>query len=578
MAKIYNDFQPANLMSFAKSFARLNGQPLDKSEIWYSLAEAQAYAETDAAYVGQILAVIDSEQNNVVFYGIQNTAGLLKEVGSTPVGDNLSIEIVDNKVQVRGFGKEYYAYVPAEKDAEGNIIEKSKYVLTEGFKAGLEPRAMDEDGKLVIAWYEPGTETVEDVAANVEAVSKVVETLDETVESLDEVLNAEGGLVDQVDELKDQVGQAADDTGNAATGLYAEIERLDKVIDTKADADKVYTKEQADSAIAAAVANVDHLKREIVEALPDAVDADANTIYMVSRGLTDDDNKYYEYILINGIFEPVGSWEVDLSKYATKEEVTSLSNTVKSNKDELDEKILNLQNDLDDEIERATAAEGANATAAANALTAAQEAKTAAQEAKTAADKAQEEIDIVEEAIEGRLLSDDDKTKLEKLVLSDDGTVGVSGTINASNVKELDTWLENNSAEHVKNLTDNNLSQELAEKINFITTVKDADFVVVDGQLQLNTTDGRLITNEEIETLQAVADGDFDNYVKSVNEEIFSVIDGKLDLLVLPTELLTPVVGDMSQLINYTEGTTIVNELNNIYEMLTWNEMEEATI
>ena len=168
MAKIYNDFQPANLMSFAKSFARLNGQPLDKSEIWYSLAEAQAYAATDAAYVGQILAVIDSEQNNVVFYGIQDAAGLLKEVGSVPVGDDLSVEIVEGKVQVRGFGKEYYAYVPAEKDAEGNIIKASEYVLTEGFKAGLEPRVIAEGEDLVIAWYEPGSETVEDVADNVE--------------------------------------------------------------------------------------------------------------------------------------------------------------------------------------------------------------------------------------------------------------------------------------------------------------------------------------------------------------------------------------------------------------------------
>jgi hypothetical protein len=52
MAKIYNDFQPINLMSFAKSFARLNGQPLDKSEIWYNLQDAKDYAATDAAYVG----------------------------------------------------------------------------------------------------------------------------------------------------------------------------------------------------------------------------------------------------------------------------------------------------------------------------------------------------------------------------------------------------------------------------------------------------------------------------------------------------------------------------------------------
>lgn len=591
MAKIYNDFQPANLMSFAKSFARLNGQPLDKSEIWYSLAEAQAYAATDAAYVGQILAVIDSEKNNVVFYGIQDAAGLLKEVGSAPVGDNLSVEIVEGKVQVRGFGKEYYAYVPAEKDAKGNIVKASEYVLTEGFKAGLEPRVIAEGEDLVIAWYEPGSETVEDVAANVESVSK-------TVESLDEVLNAEGGLVDQVDELKDQVGQAADDTGNAATGLYAEVERLEDEIDAKADADEVYTKSEADSAVAEAIAkaisDADHLKRIIVgskEEIPANKDA-LSYIYMVPTGLLEDDDKYDEYMVIETkvvdeesgeetliyIREKVGSWEVDLSQYAKKTDlepyakaadVQDLSDIVDALDDTVAQNKADAEKNLADEVSRASAAEAANAKAAADAL-------AAAQGAQETADQAQEEIDAVEAAIEGRLLSDDDKTKLEKLVLSDDGTVGVSGTINASNVKELDTWLENNSAEHVKNLTDDNLSEELAEKVNFITEVKDADFVVVNGQLQLNTTNGRLITNEEIETLQAVADGDFDNFIKSVNEGIFSVVDGKLDLVALPAELLTPVIGDMTQLVNYTEGTTIVNELNNIYEMLTWNEMDEA--
>ena len=213
MAKIYNDFQPVNLVSFAKSFARLNGQPLDKSEIWYSLAEAQAYAATEAAYVGQILAVIDTENNKVVFYGVQDVSGTLKEVGSTPVGDELSIEIVDGVIQLKGFGTQYYAYVPAVKNPEtGEIIEPSKYVLKDGFKAGLEPRVIANEDKLVLAWYEPGTETVEDVAANIESVSK-------TVNDLDQTLNAEGGLVDQVDNLKTQVGTAADEAGSGATGL-----------------------------------------------------------------------------------------------------------------------------------------------------------------------------------------------------------------------------------------------------------------------------------------------------------------------------------------------------------------------
>lgn len=507
--------------------------------------------------------LVQNANGNWESKSLEDVAGLLKEVGSTPVGDDLSIEIVEGKVQVRGFGKEYYAYVPAEKDAEGNIVKASEYVLTEGFKAGLEPRVIAEGEDLVIAWYEPGSEALEDIAANIEAVSK-------TIESLDEVLNAGGGLIDQVDELKDQVGQAADETGNTATGLYAEIERLEDEIDTKVEANEVYTKSEADSAVAEAIAkaisNANHLKRVIVgskEEIPANKDA-LSYIYMVPTGLLADDDKYDEYMVIETkivdeesdeetliyIREKVGSWEVDLSQYAKKADV---------------------EKNLADEVSRASAAETVNAKAAATAL-------AAAQSAQETAEQAQEGINAVEAAIEGRLLSDGDKTKLEKLVLSDDGTVGVSGTINASNVKELDTWLENNSAEHIKNLTDDNLSEELAEKVNFITEVKDADFVVVNSQLQLNTTNGRLITNEEIETLQTVADGDFDNFVKSVNGEIFSVVDGKLDLVALSTELLTPVVGDMTQLVNYTEGTTIVNELNNIYEMLTWNEMDETAV
>jgi uncharacterized protein YbcI len=46
---------------------------------------------------------------------------------------------------------------------------------------------------------------------------------------------------------------------------------------------------------------------------------------MVPSGLEEDDNKYYEWIVINGVFERVGSWEVDLSSYA---KTTDLENKV----------------------------------------------------------------------------------------------------------------------------------------------------------------------------------------------------------------------------------------------------------
>lgn len=79
-----------------------------------------------------------------------------------------------------------------------------------------------------------------------------------------------------------------------------------------------YTKAQTDSAISTAVANADHLKREIVEDLPDVGEADEHTIYMVGSGTGSQDSVYEEYMLINGGFEKIGSSEVDLTNYALK--------------------------------------------------------------------------------------------------------------------------------------------------------------------------------------------------------------------------------------------------------------------
>ena len=94
-----------------------------------------------------------------------------------------------------------------------------------------------------------------------------------------------------------------------------------------------YTTTQTDSKIAEAIAAADHLKREIVEALPDVGDADENTIYMVPQGGSIEDpgtstSHYNEYMLINGAFELVGSSQVDLSGYATETFVTSAINAL----------------------------------------------------------------------------------------------------------------------------------------------------------------------------------------------------------------------------------------------------------
>ena len=82
-----------------------------------------------------------------------------------------------------------------------------------------------------------------------------------------------------------------------------------------------YTKGEADSKIAQAVANAEHLKRTIVEALPDVGDADKHTIYMVGDGEGEGNQKYEEFMLVNGAFEKIGDSAVDLTNYALKTEV-----------------------------------------------------------------------------------------------------------------------------------------------------------------------------------------------------------------------------------------------------------------
>lgn len=575
MAKIYNDFASANLMSFAKSFARLNGQPLDKSEIWYSLAEAQAYAATDAAYVGQTLAVIDSENKNVVFYGIQDAEGTLKEVGSAPVGDNLSIEIADGKVQLKNFGKEYYAYVPAVKDEEGNITEESKYVLTEGFKAGLEPRVILDGENLVIAWYEPGSETIEDVATNVESVSKVVD-------ELDEALNAEGGLVDQVDELKDQVGTAADDAGNAATGLYKELEDLADVVDTKADAENVYTKEEADEAIAdavaEAVANAAHLSRIIVDSVADIPvedDKSLTCIYMVPTGLQSDDDKYDEYMVIeyDGTdeetgeaikirkVERVGSWEVDLKDYATVKDLNDLSDVVEDNQIAVDEALSDLEDAIAAEEERALAAEQANAA-----------------EIAKKADKA---TTLAGYGITDAYTREEANQKIE------DALKAATGGESASDVKvALDNYKEAND-ERVDAIEEALEALEGAEP-NFITAVNKDEFTVTEGVLELknipiakvtnledtlNVIQSDVLTLEEILNGKTLEDGQVVQGVVAQLNDLTTTVSSLSDSLVnyVTVKDFNAVVGDLEQM--KANNVNVMEDIDAIKDILLWKEM-----
>lgn len=172
------------------------------------------------------------------------------------------------------------------------------------------------------------------------------------------------------------------------------------------------------------------------------------------------------------------------------------------------------------------------------------------------------------EEVEGTLVTPEDREKLNALVLDEDGSgIEISGTVNAENVQGLGTWITTNANTYIKGLTENNLSQAVLDKLNYITAVEEAHFVVVDGTLKFHDD----ITN----TLKAVANGDF-NFIKSVDENVFSVTSGLLELKAIPSNILTPVLGDLTTLPNAAEDFTLVDEINNIYKSITWTEIDET--
>ena len=78
-------------------------------------------------------------------------------------------------------------------------------------------------------------------------------------------------------------------------------------------ATKTYVGEQISSA--------DHLKREIVTEIPSPETADKNTIYMLKIESATGEDKYKEYLLIDGTVQCIGDTSVDLTDYAKKTEI-----------------------------------------------------------------------------------------------------------------------------------------------------------------------------------------------------------------------------------------------------------------
>ena len=197
--------------------------------------------------------------------------------------DNKTLDILDdtNVITLKDFGVKYYRYI-----AETNDYELQEVDATHPWKADLEPKVVSENGELILGWFEPNP------------------------------------AIKEFPTLKIQVETIA--------GSVTNLERL---LNEKANASTVYTKEETNIRIAEEVAKVNHLTRKIFNSISEAEvfilleDHPENYVYMILSSSLLEDNKYDEYLYIDGRLEKVGSWQTDLSGYVTKTEFdTHVSN------------------------------------------------------------------------------------------------------------------------------------------------------------------------------------------------------------------------------------------------------------
>lgn len=152
--------------------------------------------------------------------------------------------------------------------------------------------------------------------------------VDQKVDALTEANEATQKEVDDLETVvannKTAIEKTVSDLTAVVDGNGDAIESLEGRMDqAEADIANRYTKGETDSAIATAVANAEHLKRDIVETLPAVDDADERIIYMVAKEDGEGNQMYDEYMIVNGAFEKVGDTKVDLTPYAKTDDVTA---------------------------------------------------------------------------------------------------------------------------------------------------------------------------------------------------------------------------------------------------------------
>ena len=457
MAKYNLDkYTSADGLGFPLNFRRGNPNPLDNSSVWASLEAAQNYATNDpVAYVGQILTVVDNAQGTATVYSIQDEAGTLKKVGTTPVGDGLTIEVVDGQIKLKGAATA---------------------------ETGAQPR-IKSDGS--IEWIVPSTETVDGLQAAVSGLQSDVSTLQTDMGNVKSTLgNSEGGLVKDVadnasgiEAINTKIVNVAE--GKTIVGMISDAQTAATYDDTalagrvsaiEGDYLKAADKTALETKMATDIATA---KTEAIETvLGEAVPENFDTLKEVAAWIQSDTTASAE--LITRVTNIENDYLKGTDKTALQGEIDALETFVGTLPEgAVSTNVVAYIQEVVDALKIDDYAKVADLTALTTRVSTAEGKITALEEVGaekniiasvdtnqfaidesrnlTLLDIAMGKVTGLSDALNGKvdkiegysLLSPIDKTKLDALVIGESG-VEISGKVNAANVEGLGDWLTTN--------------------------------------------------------------------------------------------------------------------------------------
>lgn len=434
------------------SFKRAASLPLERYAVHASYAEAEAYASTNAvAYPGQILAVVETTGTSI-YYIDQNMA--LQPVGVIPAGDGKTISVSDDGVislyGIDGSLEEAKSYQPVYRNGALTWVELSSTTV-EGLQTLIEGLRTDVDA------INAKIGTVEENKTIVQMITEAQEaaTYDDTA------------LSGRVTAIENDYLKTADKTALQSEIATAKAEAISEAVaavvgeGTSADFDTL--KEIADwilsdtTGAASLVTRIsviesDYLKTADKTALQGEIDALETLVGALPDGAVSTNVVDYIQEAINGL---------KIGDYAKASELTALAERVTT----IEGKVTTLEG-------KVAALETVGAEK--NVINSVDEAEFTVDSTRKLSVKeiAMDKITGLPAALEQkvsvqagyRMITDAEGEKLEKLVLSEDGTVEVSGTIAAGNVDGLESWITTRAAT-LKGLSENNLTDVLKTKI-----------------------------------------------------------------------------------------------------------------